>query len=279
MYTQIDPLTYLTLTTGISYDSFDDDRIDSDQLNPKLGLTWNPFPHTTLRFAVFRVLTKTLISDQTLEPTQVAGFNQFFDDVPGTDTWVYGGAIDQKFSASLFGGAELYKRKMEVPYEIISVVASTPEFHDTDWKEYIGRTYLYWTPHPWLATNVEYSYEDFDRDDEYYGTEEFADIKTHRLKFGASFFHPSGVFARLKLTYVDQDGVFVDPNISRTVQDDDQFWVVDTSIGYRLPNRFGFLTLEAKNLFDEDFKFQDTDSCNPTISPERLILLRLTLAF
>ena len=279
VYTQINPLTYLTLTTGVSYDSFDDDCIDSNQFNPKLGLIWNPFPHTTLRFAVFRILTKTLISDQTLEPTQVAGFNQFFDDVPGTDTWVYGGAIDQKFSASLFGGAELYKRKMEVPYEIKSILESTHEFHDTDWKEYIGRTYLYWTPHPWLATSVEYSYEDFDRDDEYYGTEEFADLKTHRLKFGASFFHPAGVCARLKLTYVDQDGVFVDPNISATVQDDDQFWVVDTSIGYRLPNRFGFLTLEAKNLFDEDFKFQDTDSCNPTISPERLILLRLTLAF
>jgi len=279
LYTQINPLKQLTLTTGVSYDSFDDDKTDSDQLNPKFGLIWQPFQHTTLRFSVFRILTKTLISDQTLEPTQVAGFNQFFDDVPGTDTWVYGGAIDQKFSNRLFGGAELYKRKMDVPYEIISVTEPMSEFNEADWEEYIGRAYLYFTPHSWLATSVEYSYEDFDRKDGFYGTEEFADLKTHRLKFGGGFFHPSGLFARLKLTYVDQDGVFVDPFMSLTLHDDDQFWVVDTSIGYRLPNRFGFLTLEAKNLFDEDFKFQDTDSRNPTVSPERLILLRLTLAF
>ena len=64
-----------------------------------------------------------------------------------------------------------------------------------------------------------------------------------------------------------------------TVHDDDQFWVVDAGIGYRLPNRFGFLNLEAKNLFDHDFKFQDTDPANPAISPERLFLCRFTLAF
>ena len=72
--------------------------VDKDQFNPKFGITWNPFPGTTLRAAVFRVLKRTLITDQTLEPTQVAGFNQFFDDSMLTDAWRYGGAIDQKFT-------------------------------------------------------------------------------------------------------------------------------------------------------------------------------------
>ena len=63
-------------------------------------------PH---RAAAFRVLKRTLITDQTLEPTQVAGFNQFFDDLNGTDAWRYGGAIDQKFTKDLFGGVEFSK--------------------------------------------------------------------------------------------------------------------------------------------------------------------------
>jgi hypothetical protein len=37
--------------------------------------------------------------------------------------------------------------------------------------------------------------------------------------------------------------------------------------------------LEARNLFDEEFKFQDTDPANPRISPESLILARCTLVF
>jgi hypothetical protein len=37
--------------------------------------------------------------------------------------------------------------------------------------------------------------------------------------------------------------------------------------------------VEARNLFDENFRFQDTDPANPDIYPERLILGKITLAF
>jgi len=63
------------------------------------------------------------------------------------------------------------------------------------------------------------------------------------------------------------------------VSGDDQFWVFDASIGYRLPKRWGLITIEAKNLFNEEFNFQDTDPANPRIYPERLILAKFTLAF
>ena len=56
------------------------DYKDTNQFNPKFGAMWNPFPATTVRAAAFRVLKRRLITNQTLEPTQVAGFNQFYDD-------------------------------------------------------------------------------------------------------------------------------------------------------------------------------------------------------
>ncbi len=63
------------------------------------------------------------------------------------------------------------------------------------------------------------------------------------------------------------------------VPGEDAFWVVDLSIGYRLPKRFGLITLVGKNVFDEKFRFQDTDPGNPRIFSERLMLLKFNLFF
>ena len=98
-YADVNLLKNVTATLGLSFDSLSgDEDIDKDQVNPKFGITWTPFAGTTLRAAAFRVLKRTLINDQTLEPTQVAGFNQLFDDPNLTEAWRYGGAIDQKFT-------------------------------------------------------------------------------------------------------------------------------------------------------------------------------------
>jgi len=109
-------------TVGASGDFYDaDDKneelsLDRNKFNPKFGVNWYPFDDTTVRAAVFRTFKRTLITDQTLEPTQVAGFNQFFDDVDATEAWVYGIGVDQKFSQNVYGGAEYSYRNLSVPY-------------------------------------------------------------------------------------------------------------------------------------------------------------------
>jgi outer membrane receptor protein involved in Fe transport len=57
---------------GVSGDFIEadsDDIDDKNQANPKVGVVWYPFPNTQLRAAVFRVLKRTLTSNQTIEPT------------------------------------------------------------------------------------------------------------------------------------------------------------------------------------------------------------------
>ncbi len=280
LYSQINYLKNLTVTLGGSADFFNGAFVDRDQFNPKLGLTWNPFPNTTLRAAVFRVLKRRLISDQTIEPTQVAGFNQFFDDNEGTDSWRYGIGIDQKFAPNVYAGAELSKRDLnDVP--IVMITPTRTEVHQVDWEEYLARAYLNWTPHPWLAANLEYLFERFDRDPLGGGSTGVVEVETHRLPLGINFFHPSGFSARLKATFVDQEGRFAPRvfTLGTSAPGADQFWVVDAAIGYRLPKRRGLITLEARNLFDEKFKFQDTDPANPQIQPSRVIFGRITLEF
>lgn len=273
-YTQINFPQQITWTIGGSADFFNDDTIERNQFNPKLGITWSPLQGTTLRAAVFRSLKRTLLSDQTLEPTQVAGFNQFFDDISGTASWRYGIGIDQKLSTSVYGGAEFSWRDMQVPFQD----ETTLEFKRAEWKEQVGRAYLYFTPYRWLAFSAEYQFERFDRPSDAPGEESIIELKTHRLPVGIKIFHPSGLGATLRATFVDQEGKFRD-SILGVVPGEDQFVVVDASIGYRLPRRWGIISLEVKNLFNEKFKFQDTDPANPTIRPGRLILSRLTLAF
>ncbi|MGH8064370.1 MAG: TonB-dependent receptor domain-containing protein [Candidatus Entotheonellia bacterium] len=281
-YGYINLLDNVTFTAGASFDSVSGDSGivpggSKDQFNPKLGITWNPFPTTTVRAAVFRVLRRTTINDQTIEPTQVAGLNQLFDDLSATDAWRYGGAIDQKITRDLSGGVEFSKRDLTRPIIDLSVDPSRPITREVDTDEYLGRAYLFWTPHPWLGLRAEYVFERFTNDPERF--DRFKELDTQRVPLGLNFFHPSGLSASLTGTYWNQDGEFV-RILGRGVQSgSDQFWTADAAINYRLPKRYGFITVGATNLFDQEFKFFDTDINNLRIQPTRTVFGRVTLAF
>ena len=276
LYSYIKPLESLTFTVGGSGDFFDPDdddaQKDQDQFNPKFGISWNPFAGTTLRGAAFRVLKRTLITNQTIEPTQVAGFNQFFDEANATDYWVYGGAIDQKLNQNIYAGAEFSYRNLNVPF-----LNLTDTVDNSNWDEYLVRSYLFWTPHQWLALSAEYRYEELKRDQEFAaGAKE---LDTHLVPLGVSFFHPSGLSASLKGTYVNQDGSFErKDNVGFFTGDEDDFFLVDAAISYRLPKRYGLLTIGVTNLTDENFEYFDSDRNNPSFQPNRVFFGKVTIA-
>jgi tetratricopeptide (TPR) repeat protein len=277
LYSYIKPIDELTLTVGLSGDDYDADSgrfKDRDQFNPKFGITWNPFKGTTLRGAAFRTLKRELITDQTVEPTQVAGFNQFYDDFNKTDAWRYGGAIDQKFTESLYGGAEYTYRNLSVPF----FDTGLNKTRNVKWDEKIFRAYLFWTPHKWFSLTAEYLYEDFQRDEVF--SDGAREVESHYFPLGVNFFHPSGLSASFTGTYVDQDGSFERATAVRTFENgQDNFWLLNAAINYRLPKRYGFLTVGVSNLTDEDFEHFDTDDDNAFIQPDRVAFARITLAF
>jgi hypothetical protein len=221
-------------------------------------------------------LKRTLITDQTLEPTQVAGFNQFFDDITGTKAWLYGIAVDQKLFGSIFVGLEYTFRDLQVPF-IASTAAGGLTQTEVDWNENLLRFYLFWTPHKWLALRMGYDWERFERD------KLFADgakhVETNRVPLGINFFHPSGWSAALQGTYINQRGAFQRIGATTFESGQDNFWTVDAAINYRLPKRYGFITVGVTNLFDKEFKYFDPDQNNPRVIPDRVFFGRLTLAF
>jgi outer membrane receptor protein involved in Fe transport len=135
--------------------------------------------------------------------------------------------------------------------------------------------YLYWAPRPYFSASAEYLYEDFERNREFIGIENIVDLTTNRLRLGVNLFDRSGLSAGLRATFVDQEGKvgFSAENVS------DHFWVLDAAVGYRLPKRYGRVTIEIRNLLDQQFRFQDTDPVNPSFTPERFLFARFTLTF
>ena len=271
-YGYFKPVSTVTFTAGVSGDFVHGDSIsfpNKDQINPKFGLMWNPLPATTIRAAALRVLKRTLVTDQTLEPTQVAGFEQFFDDVNGSSSWRYGVGIDQKFASQFFAGAEASKRDVKEPF----VNAEDPEnlvLAEEKVKEYFARAYGFWIPHPWWALSGQWLYERVKSEGL---TDVPIDLKTNRFPFAARFFHPSGFGANVVATYVHQNGTLVDgTDVSSS------FTVLDAMVTYRLPKRYGIIAVGGTNLTDKKFNFFDTDVRNPTLQPTRMLFARISLA-
>ncbi|MCP5363714.1 MAG: FecR domain-containing protein [Hyphomicrobiales bacterium] len=267
---------------GLSYDDYHEDDLDIQHLNPRLGLQWDVIDDLTLRFAAFRVLKPSLVARQTIQPTQVAGFNQYFDDIDGTESVTFGAGLDYRFSQEVSVGVEALHRDLKEPVLIINEDRIERESRE----EQLYRTYLYWTPTQEWALQTGLSYDIWN------GNSALVpqlpnEVRTLSLPITARFFHPTGLFTGLAATFVRQN--VHQRNGSSNPEGDDSFIVLDFSLGYRLPQRRGLISLDINNLFDSGFDFQDesfrgrTDVRNEPVSsqfiPERTILLRTTLSF
>jgi outer membrane receptor protein involved in Fe transport len=292
IYSQFEITKQLTSILGLSYDNYSDGLTRKNQLNPKVGLTWNPTHWLTLRGAAFRTLKKPLATKQTIEPTQIAGFNQFFDGNNGTTAWNYGFGMDLQLSKKLFIGGELMWRDTTQTVEetIINQDEST-ETVITNVIKQQGRdesshlAYLYWAPFPWAAFSSEYRFTEFRRD----YTANNADpsnpgsVATHQVPLSLNFYHSSGLFSKFSGTFVEQNVEFVNER-NGLDKDNSHFWIFNTVIGYRLPKRMGSLSLEVRNLFDNNnFKYHsEFDASGPQLTaftPEREVFFKLNIAY
>lgn len=266
-----------TMILGASGDFLRGSGDSRSQLNPKIGLTVRPSSAVTVRLAAFRTLKRTLLNDQTLEPTEVAGFNQHYDDAEGTDAWRYGAGIDLQPHATLRSGAEYSLRKLDTPI-ILDLNQAAESF---SWREEQVRCYLAWTPAPWLALGADYLYEQFRRKA---GSSRVTEVDTDHLPLSAAFFPGCRLSFKMTATWIRQHGLAEDPlfppdNGFAQTPWSDAFWLFDASVGYRFRQLRGMIALEGKNLFAEEFRYQDMDPANPRYQPGRRVLLRLTLAF
>ena len=263
------------LTLGLNADLIESGLANENFFSPKMGVVWEAYPDTTVRAAAFRTVRRSLISQQTIQPTEVAGFNQLINDTEGTESWRYGLAVDRKFSDTVFAGAEFTTRDGKTPVYVSSETGMRVE--PFDWDEDAIRGYLYWTPSSRMAFGAEYFYERTDTGSDLPDEGFYRNITTHRFPLSASFFWKSGVSWRLGASYVEQEYgklVYGSDDLDR-----DCFWLVDLGLSYRLAERLGIVSFQISNVFDESFNYQDTDPSNPRFVPERQFFVKTTFAF
>jgi len=254
---------------GLSAESLDEPfGLHRTRLNPKVGVIWRPFATTAIRAAAFQSLKRPLINDQTIEPTQIAGFNQFFDDFDGTTARRVGVAWDQTFSERVYGGVELSRRYLRVPLSAV----------DFDWRETAHRTYLYWMLNPSVVLAAEYFFEEFNRPADDPGPDGILELKTHRLPVGIGVFQ-GPLSLRWTTSYIRQSAQLSVFEGFPVFDQRNHFVVSDVAITYRLPQRMGLVSVAAKNIFDKPVQFQETDIASPRIARGRLVFATFTLSF
>jgi hypothetical protein len=268
----------LAVTLGLSADSYKAD-ISQKQVNPKFGFIWQPLEGTTIRGAAFRTLKRKVISSQTIEPTHIAGFNQFFDGINGEEDRYYGFAIDQKINSDSHIGVKISNRDTIVPWT---------ESIDVDLQEKMGLVYFYKMLSPRWVFGIQYQYEklssnEFDWPAAANSVLALRNAMLQRVPVDLRYFHPSGFFAWGRATYVNENGEFPIPQEKEgyiLTTGSDNFVLFDGAIGYWLTKKSCLFSLEARNLFDQKFKLQEDDlSLSDLTARRRIILARFSYDF
>jgi outer membrane receptor protein involved in Fe transport len=265
---QFEPrLGWPLLQVGLSFDDFTSELGNQSELNPKFGLIWKLSNWLTIRAAAFRVLKRQIGSDQGLEPTQLAGFNQFFDDSNGTISKGVGLAGDFAIQDGLSAGIQLSRRDLSAPFLLADTVIYQGQREDS------VSGYLYWLPSDRISVAFEPSYLDFE-----HGAS-FDQMRLTELPLSVRYIAPKGWRFGLTATAVEQDGEFDGP--TGVESGSDNFWLLDAIVTYRLPRRTGTISLEGTNLLNEEFQFQEVDVAvlYPRYVPEAQIRLRFSLSF
>jgi hypothetical protein len=265
LYSHLALAQKIDLTLGAAHEKFENNRIETDQWVPKIGLTWEPLSNLILRAAYLERIARPRQMERTIEPTQVAGFNQLIDDIEGSEIKQFGVGFDVKPGNRLRIGAEFNRRDLQVPLNFGALYDGR--------DEQLTTAYLYWTATERLGLHLSYEKEDYE------GVRtQPQSIVTQRTPVGFSYHWPIGAYLQAVGTYVDQE-ILESESIRR-----ESFWNLDTVLGYRFPKGYGKFEIVAKNILDEEFHYYDLSFHSPDIQlprfqPERQLFARFTLNF
>jgi len=276
-YLNLAPHRQVLFTVGLSAEDYKDGQFDRQVANPKLGLVVDIAPGVRARAAGLRTLKPARVVDQTLEPTQVAGFNQFFDDFNGTLAERYYLGFDLQPTRRLALGAIGSSGHLSKP---IQGPANQLLFEESFGEEVYGG-YAFFTLSKRTTLAARFEWEQLTRDGEAFPDDPIY-LLTRSAPVSLRYFAPSGWFATLGATWVRQTVERLPASILASGTSD--FTLVDAALGYWLPSRRGQISIEARNLFDRQFNYQDvnfqtSEPRSPRFLPERSVFVRLTVSF
>ena len=259
---------------GLSQDSVQVANLKVSKTSPKIGVTFRLSPATVLRAAAFRSVKPTLLASQTLQPSHVVGFTEYFDDTNGSISDSAAIAVDTNLRKDFFIGGEVGKRKTKFWLNVFN----DPTF--TKPETTTANVYFNWTPTTRTSVAAQYRREELTlprQDAEEAGFPN--KIRTERLPISIKYHLDSGFTAGLILQWVRQR-----IEVPEQEHSNSSFSLVDALLSYRLAGRRLTLSLEIRNLLDRRFAFQDTsflaaEPVNPPFIPARNFRANLSFHF
>ena len=269
-YTHVDPAEWVSVTLGASVERLKTEVFEDTVVNPKVGFILKPFDGVALRGAYVHTLKRPYILDQTIEPTALGGFNQFFDDEDGTRARMFAGGIDLQPFDNFWLGGEVVHRKLETPLAVFNAGSGTFEGTEMRWRGYANATFF-----DAFAVSTGFEYTDVESD----LVRRTGKITTTKVPVSVSYFHNSGAFANVTGTWLRQK--ITDTSNSGASSSDSGF-LMDFVVGYRLPKKRGVFSFEVQNVFDKRLNIQDETTfnarpLNDSVARERSFMVRFTV--
>jgi Tfp pilus assembly protein PilF len=265
LYNTYSPVSWATAHAGISYSTIEflstvaalppytDETKTLRRWSPKIGLLIEPIEGLSVRASYFEGFGQGINSRFfQLEPTFVGGFNQSFDDLEFGKQEVYAVGADMKLPGSVYAGISYQERDVAIQQYSkstgILVDTQSGDFLENisldllkDKKEERSvNSYLYAIISSTLALQANYSW--------FGNRSNLGDNRTHRYRAKLKHFHPSGFNASVSGIWRQQEldtmfGLF---------DEKEEFWHLDTEMGYQFSNRQGGVVLRFRNLLDEE---------------------------
>lgn len=265
---------------GLSRDDLSQNAIAVHETSPKLGLSWALSDRLRLRAAVFRSVKGSSAKEQSIEPTQFAGFNQVFDDSTGTRSQRKALAFDQALGMRGHWGAEWSARALQVP-----TTASTPisgclgPVCNVRWRESANQIQGNLLIDRSWALGMALRYENQSLQTAGAVVSVPSQTRTWQLPLTATYGASSTWSFQGRVTAVHQSVALTSGPVRSAKED---FWIADAGVRYRLSQRSRLLA-DVTNFFDQDFRFQDTylsgEARLPLFQPRRTIMVRAEVAF
>jgi Tfp pilus assembly protein PilF len=291
-YYQLKPVEALRLTAGVAYDQirFPTDIAQApiipgeesrERVSPKLGLDWTPLERTRFRLAYTRSVSGLFNDSSTsIEPSEVAGFNQAFRSltpslatVPGNVFETTGVGFDHQFPTRTYLNAEAGVRNSEAdqiapaagefsdpkffgfpyfkPYSQKQEINLQEKYLTLNINQLAGQYLSFGAAYTLDAASIDYNTQILGLPAGATGgqlpkTDESATLHTVTL-FG-NFYLPCGFFSQIQANWYGQSDAGFSPN-----EPGGYFWQFNLFAGYRFPKRHIEIQAGVLNLGNKDY--------------------------
>ncbi len=280
-YVYFTPSTSTQITLGFSHDDLNEQVNSFDEVQPKIGFSHRVFDHLTLRFAYTQASGTDPDTPLTLQPTQIAGFAQFFDDSIGSTNEQVAGAIDYIGNDFILAQFSASHRKTTFS---ISDLANSFALESTSKLLNVGGLITVF-PKNNVKISVSSDYKRLKNGGLLIGPDTPnlpLELETLVLPISASYFSSFGTSFEVRGTYVRQE-LQLSP-LSTISDNTEDFFTLDLEVTHRFRAGRGEISIGVKNLLGADFRYQDlnsllNDTSNPEFTDETLLSVSGTIRF